>query len=166
MKNKGFTLVELVIVIAIVGVLAVLIISYINPPAQLQRARDTQRKSDLAQIQRALEQYYNDFGSYPLSKSDDGSYIIKDSTGATHAWNTPWTPYINTLPIDPTSTQKYVYVSNGATFYLYAHLERTDDKQYCNTDATTRCLNAPADTTCGGAGDVCNYGVSSQNVTP
>lgn len=63
--KKGFTLIELLIVIAIIGVLATLLM--VNFIGVRQRARDAQRKSDLRQIQSALEIYRSDQGSYPAS---------------------------------------------------------------------------------------------------
>ncbi len=68
MKNKfsrGFTLIELLVVIAIIGVLASGVLVAINPLEQIKKARDAQRKQDLAQIQKPLEVYYNDNGRDP-----------------------------------------------------------------------------------------------------
>lgn len=60
--GKGFSLVELLIVISIIAVLSALIFGslYVIP-----RMRDAQRKSDLYKIQQALEQYKADQGLYP-----------------------------------------------------------------------------------------------------
>jgi general secretion pathway protein G len=63
--QKGFTLLELLIVIIIVFVLAIIIVpNLISGPA---RARDSQRKQDMRQIKTALENYYQTNGSYPAS---------------------------------------------------------------------------------------------------
>jgi len=61
--EKGFTLIELLIVIVIIGVLATLLMT--NFVGVRQRGRDAQRKSDLRQIQAALELYRADVGQYP-----------------------------------------------------------------------------------------------------
>ena len=67
-RQRGFTLLELLIVIAIIGVLTALAtVSYSN--AQ-KKARDAQRKSDLKAIQNAMEQYYADEAEYPESTAD------------------------------------------------------------------------------------------------
>lgn len=68
LKNRkaqsGFTLIELLIVIVIIAILAAIAITaFANAQAQ---ARDSQRKSDIEQIQQALELYYADNGHYPL----------------------------------------------------------------------------------------------------
>lgn len=169
--DKGFTLVELLIVIALIGTLSAILYTFINPVTQFQKSRDTQRKNDLAQLQRALEQYYNDFGNYPIN-STDGNYLIKDNSNNAFAWGSPWTPYSNILPKDPTTGQRYIYVSPCPTggsvpsqsYCIFAHLERGgNDKQTCN-QADTDCSKAPSANLCGGKS--CNYGVSSSNISP
>lgn len=66
-KQLGFTLVELLIVIAIVGVLAGGILVLINPAKQIGKAKDAQRKAALNQIQTALKNYYITNGAYPTT---------------------------------------------------------------------------------------------------
>jgi len=159
--RKGFTLIELLVVIGILGILAAALLATINPIAQLQKSNDAHRKTDLESLQRALELYYQDTGSYPPSSSN---YIAPGGTAIT--WGTSWQPYINKLPKDPISTDTYVYYSTGQAYYLYANLQRTNDPQACNSGGACKNLGAggfPITTACGGT---CNYGVSSPNVSP
>jgi len=57
-RFKGFTLVELLIVIAIIGVLAVVVLVAINPVEQLAKTRDSGRISTVTQVGHALQAYY------------------------------------------------------------------------------------------------------------
>ena len=160
----GFTLIELLIVIAVIGVLAIGIISIVKPVAQFQKANDARRKSDLSQIQKAIEQYYQDIGSYPPNSAD---YRIIGLGGNVVGWGAQWLPYIGNLPADPSTSKKYVYVSTGQTYYIYASLDREDDPQACPSRyCTSLSSNDISLTACGALEDICDYGVTSPNVSP
>ncbi len=64
-KNKGFTLIELLVAIGIMAVLTALAAFNFNQARV--RSRDVQRKSDLSQLQKALEVYKNDTNAYPAA---------------------------------------------------------------------------------------------------
>lgn len=66
-KSRGFTLVEMLIVIAVIGVLAVAVLSAINPVEQMRKARDTRRRSNAAELLNALERFYATNEHYPSS---------------------------------------------------------------------------------------------------
>ncbi|OGH30878.1 MAG: hypothetical protein A3J69_00595 [Candidatus Levybacteria bacterium RIFCSPHIGHO2_02_FULL_42_12] len=163
--SRGFTLVELLVVVGVLGILAAAIFVTMDPLSQMQKGRDAQRKSDLAQIQKALEAYYQDFNNYP---SHSVSYKIVDS--AEIDWGGDFSPYMRKLSKDPSSNRNYIYNTDNSTrqaFYLYASLERGGkDPQACNTSGTA-CPSVPVNVYCGGTGTfVCNYGVTSTNVLP
>lgn len=65
MLKKGFTLVELLIVIALLGVIALIVIAAINPIEQANRARDTRFKSDGAQLVSAIDRYFTSQNEFP-----------------------------------------------------------------------------------------------------
>ena len=138
----------------------------LNPLAQIQKAQDTRRKSDLSQIQKALETYYQDNGRYPVAKN---LKLIR-LDGSTADWGSSWQPYMSILPKDPGSPSKnYVYFSSsidGQTYYIYASLDRGgNDPQACFSTgaACSSAVSSGIGTACGGN---CNYGVSSPNVSP
>ncbi len=62
-SQKGFTIVELLIVIVVIGILAALVLNTFS--GVQKRARDTQRQTDINAIATQLEVYYNDKGGYP-----------------------------------------------------------------------------------------------------
>ena len=70
--QKAFTLIELLIVIAVLGILATAIITAINPVKRINQAKDSNIKSDIAQISNALQTYLTASGTtgsiatYPL----------------------------------------------------------------------------------------------------
>jgi general secretion pathway protein G len=125
--HKGFTLIEVIIVIALVGVLSTAMIMIINPLQQFKKARDVERKSDLRQIQAALELYRSDNAAYPAALPNcDAAFT--GTSGAT---------YLQKLPCDPVSNIKYTYALNGNTYTLVGCLENTNDPQKDGTNSCT-----------------------------
>ena len=127
--QKGFTLVELLVVIAIIGILSGILILAINPLQQIQRGRDTQRKSNLATIQSALELYRHDAGYYPTSIYSSRTSCTSDSL--MHGSIT----YLQAVPCDPLGLSPTVY--NGGD-YLYIPYNSSNPSSVCNT---TPCLD-------------------------
>ena len=84
-KNGGFTLVELMIVIAIIGILSQIVL--VSLSVARSKARDAQRKNDLHVIATALEMYYNDFGTYLVDNTgwySGGQGWLAYENGATY----------------------------------------------------------------------------------
>jgi prepilin-type N-terminal cleavage/methylation domain-containing protein len=79
-QNKGFTLLEILLVIAAIGILAAIVLVAINPNRQLAQVRDAQRRSDINTIYKALEQYLIDTGSYPSNVNTIFKDICKTGT--------------------------------------------------------------------------------------
>lgn len=167
MKRKhvsvGFTLIELMIVIAILGVL--IAVGLTSFRTSQMRARDSRRKNDLRQIASALEYYYNDKIQYPSSDASGNMYACGANATEVCAWGssimknvTTGTIYMVKLPGDPASGRAYRYVKSGTSYKLYASLEMgSQDIDYNSTIASN---NYP----CGSG--TCNYGVASSNTTP
>lgn len=73
-KNKGFTLVELLIVITVIGILSAFLVN--NSRTDIGRARDAQRESDLVQYQNALEVYsVKNNGFYPGMGTGNNGFV-------------------------------------------------------------------------------------------
>lgn len=122
--DMGFTLVEILVVIAIIGILATLaIISYTGAQKQ---ARDTQRKSDIKQYQMALESY---------SAKNNGTYPV--STGATSVTDYCVDLEMDSCPDDPVTDDGYRYTSDGLTYTLNATLESKEVDWVASSDGTT-----------------------------
>jgi type II secretory pathway pseudopilin PulG len=141
------------------------IIMALNPLAQLQKAQDAKRKSDLSQIQKSLETYYQDNGRYPVSTSNK----ITRLDGSTADWGTQWQSYMSVLPKDPNSSKNYVYLSSstdGQTYYIYANLDRGGNDQQACFSTGAACSSAVTNNVSTACGGNCNYGVSSPNVSP
>lgn len=62
---RGFTLMELLIVVALIVVLATAMMVLLNVRHQIEKANNAKRKNDLKILRTALEEYYNDKGCYP-----------------------------------------------------------------------------------------------------
>lgn len=157
-SESGVTLLELLVVIAIIGVLAGGIIMVINPSGQIGKANDARRKSDLNQIQKSLEIYYQDNNAYPINT---GSYQI---TGG--LWGAAWPGYMAKVPSDQTTGRRYVYYSTGQTYFLYAYLQAPRDPQMCKPTTGLACDSWGANLITNNCGGICNYGVTSPNATP
>ena len=70
-KVGGFTLVELLIVIAILAIIALIVIAAINPIEQANRAKDTGNKADSSQLISAIDRYFTARIKYPWVVQDD-----------------------------------------------------------------------------------------------
>jgi len=169
---EGFTLIEMVIVIGVISILAAMLLAIVNPSLQIQKANDARRKEDLGQVQRALEQYYQDRGQYPTSSPSNSGlpYRIEDFNNAVVNWGASWPPYMNLLPKDPDGNKQYVYFSSAdhQKYWLYARIDRGEtDPKACDSGSPCQSMapNGVSATVCGGGG-VCNYGVSSPNTSP
>ncbi len=86
-------------------------------------ARDNQRKTDLANIAKALESYHTANGEYPQAT---GTEKISPTSGTLFSSLVP--TYLSTLPLDPNDpTNYYGYVSDGASYTLSSVLEDKTD---------------------------------------
>src|SRR3972149_8054048 len=141
-SDRRFTLIELMVTISIIAILAIVVLASFT---QIRKSsRDAQRKSDLQSVAEALQRFYNDNASFPLSGSGNISYYLGNCTSVGSLVNAKWgsgalavnerrgivcggLTYIKNLPAETlASTPQYCYQNVGVStqrFELFARLE-------------------------------------------
>lgn len=143
---KGFTLVEILIVIAIIGILIASLISVLNPIAQVRKGADAERKSDLRQYTIALENYSNNNSSaYPIHVIAVGATSLCSGSGSLDS-------YMSGCPADKNPNQSYQYISDasGSTWNLWAQMESQGVGYWviCSNGKAGAQTNAPSSSVC------------------
>lgn len=136
--NNAFTLIELLIVIAVLGMLSTFVV--ISFTGATDRAEDAKRQTELSQYQTLLEVYAsNNNNSYPASASPASNLCgILNATSCTN---------------DPDPSKNYHYQSNGSQYVLWAQLD-VEDKYFvmCSTGVSktieATAWSAPSGGTC------------------
>lgn len=111
--NKGFTLVEVLVVLAMAAVMLV-VVSSISVNGTLQKSRDQKRKGDLELIRSALERYKADNHAYPAQLN----------------WSTSLAPTYMDAVADPLASagRSYYYSVSGNTYQVCAAMEVTQNQ--------------------------------------
>lgn len=113
--KRGFTLIELMVVIGILAVLAAIVLVAINPSRQFSLANNSKRQSDINAILAAVQQYaISNHGTYPAGITTSAQIIEK--SGGVDLCSMLVTAYIAALPVDPL-TNGGTPVSNCASAY-------------------------------------------------
>lgn len=131
--RKGFTLVELLVVIVIIGVLSTLAVAGVN--IARSKARDAKRSADVAQLQRAFSLYATSIGKYPISETlaciTGGDAVSAELKAKGAMVLVPSDPIAkSTLPTDAgANAHCYAYQSAaGSTYELKYYQERASDR--------------------------------------
>src|SRR3989344_8242395 len=146
MNKRGFTLIELIVVIAIIGTLTALIVNKVNDVRA--RARDSKRKQELSGLKTALRLYYNDYQAYPAAPAGNDDILGCGATGTSacggsgSGFSTTASDYMKQLP----EFYYYSQDSNGEGFTVKLTLENASDP-----DLTT------SQSLCGGSYDPTDY---------
>lgn len=137
MNKRGFTIIELMITVVLIGFLATVgVTNYITIQ---QKARDGQRKADIAKMQSALEFYRSDQSIYKQQGSSP--YRLNGTAcNTSEALTSGSITYLQKIPCDPSGTSVfnsgnyYYYTQTSGTYYTFiACLEYAGDSQGTTT---------------------------------
>jgi type II secretion system protein G len=125
-SNRGFTIVELLIVIVVIGILAAIVIVAFN--GVQNRAKDTRTRSDIKNVQSIVEKYNAETGRYP--STGDLATVRTDANCYGGTAQSDWVPSVTEkLPQSVPNTGKgrggtttgcYMYSSNGDQYIISA----------------------------------------------
>ena len=133
--RRGFTLLELLVVVAIIGILSAIVLAMLN--SSRIDGRDSKRVGDIKQLSTALQFYYDKNLIYP---PDLASLVTQG--------------FIGVLPNDPVGQTSYHYdqVASGGSFHLAASLERSGNKAFTSDrDSVSDTINGADTADCTGA---------------
>ncbi len=135
-KKTGFTLIELMVTVAIMAILTAIVTS--NFAQSKAKARDSKRITDINSMQAALEMFYDRCGRYPKEKQSSGVASIPDITDTCLSGTIKLTDFISKIPVPPVAYD-YAYVVN--------------DSLTSNNNATDYILQAKVETASAGLSD-------------
>lgn len=119
--KKGFTLVEVLLVVVIIAILAAIVIVAINPGRQIAQANNTQRSSDVQTILNAVKQYTIDNrGTLPAAVTTTAT-VIGSGAAQIDICGVLVPTYVAAMPFDPTATgASYTSCASYDTGYTIA----------------------------------------------
>ena len=113
-REAGFTLIEILVVVFIIGLLATIV--SVNVIGQTDTARVTKAKADLKELEQGLHLYKLDNGIYPTTDQGLRALVAKPTSGPQPRKYNP-DGYVQKVPEDPWGNG-YVYLSDGQNFVL------------------------------------------------
>ncbi len=139
---RGFTLIELIVVIAIIGMLSSVVLALLS--SAQKDAKDKRRISDMKQLQNALELYHVDRREYPKESEGANGNITTNAT-----FKALLKPYLRGTPTDPIDSGAFSYYYDGAhlcggKLYVVIFARQMEDPSNANYDQflNSTCLGA------------------------
>jgi general secretion pathway protein G len=115
-RQSGFTLIEVMVVVVILGILAAIIVPKIM--GRPEQARVVKAKQDILAIQNALDLYKLDNGVYPTTEQGLQALVTSPTSPEAPNWNPDG--YLKSIPIDPWG-QPYQYENNDGQIRIYSY---------------------------------------------
>ena len=115
--QDGFTLIEIMVVILILGLLATIVVQSLR--GATDKAKRVKAQADIAEIKTGLDRFYLDSGSYPTSDQGLQALVSPPSNGKVPA-NYESGGYIQSVPKDPWGNP-YFYQSDGNSYVLKSY---------------------------------------------
>jgi general secretion pathway protein G len=134
MQRAGFTLIEIMVVIIILGLLATLVIP--NITGYTEKAKREKARADIASLEGALELFKADNGFYPTTEQGLDALIIKPSTGRIPAKWMEGGYFKKGVPLDPWGA-RYVYFAPGRRGEGYEIVSLGTDGQESDDDVSS-----------------------------
>jgi type IV pilus assembly protein PilA len=148
-KNRGFTLIEILVVIGIIALLATIVVIAINPARQFAQARNTQRISGANSILNAIGQYTAD------NKGILPTFLVKGAAPVevgVDLCNELVTTYLPSLPTDPTGSRKGESITTCANAVagavIYTVVEDNNGRITIASPNTELTVSTPCTTDC------------------
>lgn len=107
MKQKGFSLIEIMVVVVILGILASIVVPKIM--SRPEEARIVKAKQDILAVQNAMDLYKLDNGFYPSTEQGLQALVVKPNTSPEPR---DWKQYLKQVPKDPWG-KEYLYLNPG-----------------------------------------------------
>jgi general secretion pathway protein G len=112
--EEGFTLIEIMVVILILGLLATIVVQSLR--GATDKAKRTKAEADISELKTALDRYYLDNGYYPTTDQSLQALVSQPTSGRVPA-NYEEGGYIERVPLDPWGNP-YFYQSDGNSYML------------------------------------------------
>jgi len=115
--SRGFTLLELLVVIALIGFIASIVLAVLSDAQR--EARDKRRLADIKSIENALQLYYSEHNAYPTEASGANGNISTNQV-----WKTAMAKYVSGTYVDPAG------IDNATYSYYYDGKHNCGGKEY------------------------------------